>query len=147
MDRDTLQDDLDLILAPSRDAQLPGEWDWEPPLGTVVTVAELGHGADGAGGDRDGGRLRGWGRRRRGRRGRLSFPRSRRGRSPAAPSGSNERPPQAARTESTGARSRATTRHVAPASDDPNSSPDVAPNHRPSGVASSRANAWRRIVR
>ena len=39
MDRDTLQDDLDLILTPSRDAQLPGEWDWEPPLGTVVTVA------------------------------------------------------------------------------------------------------------
>ena len=39
MDRDTLQDDLDLILAPSRDAQLPGEWDWEPPLGTIVTVA------------------------------------------------------------------------------------------------------------
>jgi hypothetical protein len=39
MDRDTLQDDLDLILAPSRDALLPREWDWEPPLGTVVTVA------------------------------------------------------------------------------------------------------------
>jgi hypothetical protein len=39
MDRDTLQDDLDLILAPGRDAQLPGEWDWEPPLGTVVPVA------------------------------------------------------------------------------------------------------------
>jgi hypothetical protein len=39
MDRDTLQDDLDLILAPSRDAQLPGEWDWEPPLGTVAPVA------------------------------------------------------------------------------------------------------------
>jgi hypothetical protein len=39
MDRDTLQDDLDLILDPSRDAQIPGEWDWEPPLGTVVTVA------------------------------------------------------------------------------------------------------------
>jgi hypothetical protein len=38
MDRDTLQDDLDLILAPSRDAQLPGEWDWEPPLGTVAPV-------------------------------------------------------------------------------------------------------------
>jgi len=38
MDRDTLQDDLDLILAPSRDAQLPAEWDWEPPLGTDVTV-------------------------------------------------------------------------------------------------------------
>ena len=39
MDRDTLQDDLDLILAPSRDPQLPGEWDWEPPLGTVAPVA------------------------------------------------------------------------------------------------------------
>ena len=39
MDRDTLQDDLDLTLAPSRDAQLPGEWDWEPPLGTVAPVA------------------------------------------------------------------------------------------------------------
>ena len=39
MDRDTLQDDLDLILAPSRDALLPGEWDREPPLGTVATVA------------------------------------------------------------------------------------------------------------
>jgi hypothetical protein len=39
MDRDTLQDDLDLILAPSRDAQIPGEWDWEPPLGTVAPVA------------------------------------------------------------------------------------------------------------
>jgi len=39
MDRDTLQDDLDLILAPSGDAQLPGEWDWEPPLGTVARVA------------------------------------------------------------------------------------------------------------
>jgi hypothetical protein len=38
MGRDTLQDDLDLILAPSRDAQLPAEWDWEPPLGTDVTV-------------------------------------------------------------------------------------------------------------
>jgi hypothetical protein len=37
MDRDTLQDDLDLILGPSRDAQLPGAWDWEPPLGTVAT--------------------------------------------------------------------------------------------------------------
>jgi hypothetical protein len=38
MDRDTLQDDLDLILSPNRDAQLPGEWDWEPPLGTVAPV-------------------------------------------------------------------------------------------------------------
>jgi hypothetical protein len=39
MDRDTLQDDLDLILAPSRDAHLQGAWDWEPPLGTVAPVA------------------------------------------------------------------------------------------------------------
>ena len=39
MDRDTLQDDQDLILGPSRDAQLPGEWDREPPLGTVAPVA------------------------------------------------------------------------------------------------------------
>jgi hypothetical protein len=34
MDRDTLQDDLDLILERSWDDELPGEWDWEPPLGT-----------------------------------------------------------------------------------------------------------------
>jgi hypothetical protein len=34
MDRDTLMDDLDLILERSRDDELPGEWDWEPPLGT-----------------------------------------------------------------------------------------------------------------
>ena len=34
MDRDTLQDDLDLILERSRDDKLPGEWDWEPPLGS-----------------------------------------------------------------------------------------------------------------
>jgi hypothetical protein len=33
MDRDTLMDDLDLILERSRD-EPPGEWDWEPPLGT-----------------------------------------------------------------------------------------------------------------
>jgi hypothetical protein len=39
MDRDTMQDDLDLIIGPSRDAGLPGEWDWEPPLGTVAAVA------------------------------------------------------------------------------------------------------------
>jgi hypothetical protein len=38
VDRDTLQDDLDLILEPSRD-ELPGEWDWEPPLGTGASVA------------------------------------------------------------------------------------------------------------
>jgi hypothetical protein len=30
MDRDTLQDDLDLILERTRDDELPGEWDWEP---------------------------------------------------------------------------------------------------------------------
>ena len=39
MDRDTLQDDLDLILERSRDDELPGEWDWEPPLGTGTSVA------------------------------------------------------------------------------------------------------------
>ena len=33
MDRDTLMDDLDLILERSRDDELPGEWDWEPPSG------------------------------------------------------------------------------------------------------------------
>ena len=41
MDRDTLMDDLDLILERSRDDELPGEWDWEPPLGTGA-VAEPG---------------------------------------------------------------------------------------------------------
>ena len=43
MDRDTLQDDLDLILERSRDDELPGEWDWEPPLGTrpvAISAAE-----------------------------------------------------------------------------------------------------------
>ena len=39
MDRDTLQEDLDLILERSRDDELPGEWDWEPPLGTGTPVA------------------------------------------------------------------------------------------------------------
>jgi hypothetical protein len=39
MDRDTLQDDLDLILGRSRDDELPGEWDWEPPLGAGTPVA------------------------------------------------------------------------------------------------------------
>ena len=38
MDRDTLRDDLDLILELSRD-ELRGEWDWEPPLGTGASVA------------------------------------------------------------------------------------------------------------
>jgi hypothetical protein len=41
MDRDTLQDDLDLMLEPSRGDELPGEWDWEPPLGTGAPVASL----------------------------------------------------------------------------------------------------------
>ena len=40
MDRDTLQDDLDLILEQSRDDELPGEWDWEPPLGTIAPGRE-----------------------------------------------------------------------------------------------------------
>lgn len=39
MDRDTLLDDLDLILERSRNDELPGEWDWEPPLGTGAPVA------------------------------------------------------------------------------------------------------------
>jgi hypothetical protein len=39
MDRDTLMDDLDLILERSRDEELPGEWDWEPPLGMGGSVA------------------------------------------------------------------------------------------------------------
>jgi hypothetical protein len=39
MDRDTLQDDLDLILELSRDDKLPGEWDWEPPLGMGAPAA------------------------------------------------------------------------------------------------------------
>ena len=39
MDRDTLQDDLDLILERSRGDELPGEWDWEPPLGTSAPAA------------------------------------------------------------------------------------------------------------
>jgi hypothetical protein len=39
MDRDTLMDDLDLILERSRDEKLPGEWDWEPPLGMGGPVA------------------------------------------------------------------------------------------------------------
>ena len=39
MDRDTLQDDLDLILGARADAQPVGEWDWEPPLGATVPRA------------------------------------------------------------------------------------------------------------
>jgi hypothetical protein len=40
MDREILMDDLDLILERSRD-ELPGEWDWEPPLGTAVAISAL----------------------------------------------------------------------------------------------------------
>jgi hypothetical protein len=102
MDRDTLQDDLDLILERSRDDELPGEWVWEPPLGTgtsvAISAAELreseetdteassdaaGPSLDGpddeaddeAGGDADDDET-----------GRLSAPSGRRGRSRAAPS-------------------------------------------------------------
>jgi len=39
MDRDTLQDDLDQVLGTASGAELPGEWDWEPPLGTGVPAA------------------------------------------------------------------------------------------------------------
>ena len=39
MDRDTLMDDLDPILERSRDDELPGELEWEPPLGTGGPVA------------------------------------------------------------------------------------------------------------
>jgi len=46
MDRDTLQDDLDLILGQSRDAEIPGEWDWEPPLGTIAPTASAAAGPE-----------------------------------------------------------------------------------------------------
>jgi hypothetical protein len=39
MDRDTLEGDLDLILGPHPNAEPIGEWDWEPPLGTIVPTA------------------------------------------------------------------------------------------------------------
>ena len=48
MDRETLMDDLDLILERTRDDGLPGEWDWEPPLGTgavAISARELGNAA------------------------------------------------------------------------------------------------------
>ena len=45
MDRDTLQDDLDLILERSRDDKLPGEWGWEPPR-YGRPGGERGHGAE-----------------------------------------------------------------------------------------------------
>ena len=47
MDRDTLMNDLDLILERSRD-ELTGEWDWEPPLGTgavAISASEPGDAA------------------------------------------------------------------------------------------------------
>jgi len=40
MDRDTLEGDLDLILGPQPNAEPIGEWDWEPPLGTTVPLAD-----------------------------------------------------------------------------------------------------------
>jgi hypothetical protein len=39
MDRDTLEGDLHLILGPHPNAEPIGEWDWEPPLGTIVPTA------------------------------------------------------------------------------------------------------------
>ena len=39
MDRDTLMDDLDRSLERNRDDELPGEWDWAPPLGMGGPVA------------------------------------------------------------------------------------------------------------
>lgn len=47
MDRDTLMDDLDLILERSRD-ELPGEWDWEPPLGTGAVAISASEPSDAA---------------------------------------------------------------------------------------------------
>jgi hypothetical protein len=41
MDRDTLEDDLDLILGPQPEPV--GEWDWEPPLGATVPTASSAH--------------------------------------------------------------------------------------------------------
>lgn len=45
------------------------------------------------------------------------------------------------RTDSTGGKSRATLRHDAPASAEPNTCPEVAPKYRPSDVAPSWQNA------
>ena len=45
MDRETLMDDLDLILERSRVDEPTGEWDWEPPLGTgavAISASEPG---------------------------------------------------------------------------------------------------------
>jgi len=48
MDRETLMDDLDLILERSRGDELPGEWDWEPPLGTGAVAISAWEPGDGA---------------------------------------------------------------------------------------------------
>ena len=48
MDRETLMDDLDLILERSRGDELPGEWDCEPRLGTgavAISASEPGDAA------------------------------------------------------------------------------------------------------
>jgi hypothetical protein len=50
MDRETLMDDLDLILERSRGDELPGEWDWEAPRDG--RGRDLGLGAGGWGGRR-----------------------------------------------------------------------------------------------
>src|SRR5581483_5231527 len=50
-------------------------------------------------------------------------------------------------TDVTGASRGATVRHVAPASTEPKTSPEVAPKYRPRGSRSSRPNACRRTVR
>jgi hypothetical protein len=59
MDRDTLMDDLDLIFERSRDDELPGEWEWDPPLGTGRPGRDRGRGAEGDQGDRHRGVERG----------------------------------------------------------------------------------------
>jgi hypothetical protein len=39
IDRDTLEEDLDRVLAGPEPRQPVGEWDWEPPLGSAVPVS------------------------------------------------------------------------------------------------------------
>ena len=152
MDRDTLRDDLDLILELSRD-ELPGEWDWEPPLGTgasvAISAAEPSETEDSDTGPRATKRSTRWmGQRTKQKTKQRTTPTTKTKTRTTEASFGRSRVPglpvahrQAARTDRTGARSRATTRQVPPASEEPNTSPDVAPNHRPSGVPSSRANA------
>jgi hypothetical protein len=52
MDRETLMDDLDLILERSRD-ELPGEWDWKPPLGSGAVAISASEPRDAAVGGPD----------------------------------------------------------------------------------------------